>query len=88
MLRTAPAPMFLLSKLVHEQGYKVVLTGEGSDEILGVRYFQRSQDPPVLGKVSRVEIPSDAFEASLSIHEELTIATGRVFASLLPCPEG
>jgi asparagine synthase (glutamine-hydrolysing) len=35
ILRTAPAPLFLLSKLVREQGYKVVLTGEGSDEVLG-----------------------------------------------------
>lgn len=35
VLRTAPAPLFLLSKLVREQGFKVVLTGEGSDEILG-----------------------------------------------------
>ena len=35
VVRTAPAPMFLLSKLVREQGYKVVLTGEGSDELLG-----------------------------------------------------
>ncbi|MEK7761131.1 MAG: asparagine synthase (glutamine-hydrolyzing) [Nitrospirota bacterium] len=35
ILRTAPAPLFLLSKLVREQGYKVVLTGEGSDEMLG-----------------------------------------------------
>lgn len=35
MLRTAPAPMYLLSGLVREQGYKVVLTGEGSDEVLG-----------------------------------------------------
>ena len=35
VLRTAPAPLFLLSKLVREQGYKVVLTGEGSDEIMG-----------------------------------------------------
>ena len=35
ILRTAPAPLFLLSKLVHESGYKVVLTGEGADEILG-----------------------------------------------------
>ncbi len=32
ILRTAPAPLFLLSKLVHEQGIKVVLTGEGADE--------------------------------------------------------
>jgi asparagine synthase (glutamine-hydrolysing) len=35
VLRTAPAPLFLLSKLVRERDYKVVLTGEGSDEILG-----------------------------------------------------
>ena len=32
MLRTAPAPLFLLSKLVREAGVKVVLTGEGADE--------------------------------------------------------
>jgi asparagine synthase (glutamine-hydrolysing) len=32
--RTAPAPMFLLSKLVTNTGYKVVLTGEGADELL------------------------------------------------------
>ena len=35
IVRTAPAPLFLLSKLVREHGYKVVLTGEGSDEVLG-----------------------------------------------------
>jgi asparagine synthase (glutamine-hydrolysing) len=35
ILRTAPAPMGMLSKLVHEQGYRVVLTGEGADEVLG-----------------------------------------------------
>ncbi len=34
VVRTAPAPLFILSKLVRESGYKVVLTGEGSDEIL------------------------------------------------------
>ena len=34
ILRTAPAPLFMLSKLVRDSGYKVVLTGEGSDEIL------------------------------------------------------
>jgi asparagine synthase (glutamine-hydrolysing) len=34
VLRTAPAPMFLLSRLVNEQQYKVVLTGEGADELL------------------------------------------------------
>lgn len=35
ILRTAPAPMYLLSKLVRDSGYKVVLTGEGADETLG-----------------------------------------------------
>ncbi|HEY6198887.1 MAG TPA: asparagine synthase (glutamine-hydrolyzing) [Candidatus Binatia bacterium] len=35
ILRTAPAPLFILSRLVRESGYKVVLTGEGSDEIFG-----------------------------------------------------
>ena len=34
ILRTSPAPMFLLSKLVHDHDLKVVLTGEGADEIL------------------------------------------------------
>ena len=33
IFRTAPVPMFYLSKLVHEHGTKVVLTGEGADEI-------------------------------------------------------
>lgn len=33
ILRTAPAPLHLLSGLVREKGYKVVLTGEGADEV-------------------------------------------------------
>jgi asparagine synthase (glutamine-hydrolysing) len=33
LLRTAPAPLFQLSGLVRENNFKVVLTGEGSDEI-------------------------------------------------------
>lgn len=35
ILRTAPVPMGLLSSLVRENGFKVVLTGEGADEVLG-----------------------------------------------------
>jgi asparagine synthase (glutamine-hydrolysing) len=56
VLRSAPAPLHLLSRLVRESGFKVVLTGEGSDEILGgydifreakVRSFwARSPDSP------------------------------------------
>ena len=33
LLRTAPAPLYLLSRLVRESGIKVVLTGEGADEM-------------------------------------------------------
>lgn len=33
ILRTAPAPLFRLSGLVRDQGCKVVLTGEGADEV-------------------------------------------------------
>jgi asparagine synthase (glutamine-hydrolysing) len=43
LLRTSPAPMFLLSSLVARSGMKVVLTGEGADEILaGYDIFKES----------------------------------------------
>jgi len=35
LLRTGAVPMFMLSRLVHEHGIKVVITGEGADEFLG-----------------------------------------------------
>jgi len=35
ILRTAPAPLFILSKWVRHHDFKVVLTGEGADEIMG-----------------------------------------------------
>ena len=35
LLRTAPGPLYRLSQLVRENRFKVVLTGEGSDEIFG-----------------------------------------------------
>ncbi len=34
ILRTSPAPMFLLSQLVRQHNFKVVMTGEGADEFL------------------------------------------------------
>ncbi|MBK7090622.1 MAG: asparagine synthase (glutamine-hydrolyzing) [bacterium] len=44
ILRTAPAPMYLLSKLVNDTGFKVVLTGEGSDEMFaGYDIFKESK---------------------------------------------
>lgn len=35
ILRTAPIPMGMLSGLVRNSGYKVVMTGEGADEVFG-----------------------------------------------------
>lgn len=34
ILRAAPAPLFILSKLVQDSGFKAVITGEGADEFL------------------------------------------------------
>lgn len=55
--RTAPVPMFLLSKLVRKNNIKVVITGEGADEMLAgydifkeakIRRFWASQPESVL----------------------------------------
>lgn len=35
LLRTAPVPLYMLSDLVSQNNFKVVLTGEGADEIFG-----------------------------------------------------
>jgi asparagine synthase (glutamine-hydrolysing) len=35
LVRTAPAPLMMLSETVRAHGYKVVLTGEGADEVFG-----------------------------------------------------
>ena len=43
LLRTSPAPMLGLSKLVHDNGIKVVITGEGADEALaGYNIFKET----------------------------------------------
>jgi asparagine synthase (glutamine-hydrolysing) len=44
ILRTAPAPLFLLSRLVRESRFKVVLTGEGADEFFaGYNIFKEDR---------------------------------------------
>ena len=43
VLRTSPAPMYLLSKSVRENNYKVVITGEGADEMFaGYNIFKET----------------------------------------------
>jgi asparagine synthase (glutamine-hydrolysing) len=61
LLRTAPAPMFLLSRTVRDAGYKVVLTGEGADETFaGYDVFKEA-------KIRRfwAQAPSSSRRASL-----------------------
>jgi asparagine synthase (glutamine-hydrolysing) len=44
MTRTAPAPMMFLSELVHENNIKVVITGEGADEMIaGYNIFKENE---------------------------------------------
>ncbi len=44
VIRTAPAPLYLLSGLVRKNGFKVVLTGEGADEIFaGYNIFKEDK---------------------------------------------
>ncbi len=44
ILRTAPAPLFALSGLAHKEGFKVVLTGEGADEVFaGYNIFREAK---------------------------------------------
>jgi asparagine synthase (glutamine-hydrolysing) len=44
ILRTSPTPMYMLSKRVRENNIKVVITGEGADEILaGYNIFKESK---------------------------------------------
>ena len=70
MTRTAPAPMMILSELVRNNNIKVVITGEGSDEILAgydiyreakIRRFWASQPDsktrPLLLKTLYPDIP-------------------------------
>ncbi len=67
LLRAAPAPMFLLSRLVRDSGFKVVVTGEGADEVLAgydvfreakVRQFwARSPPSDVRGQAVRLLYP-------------------------------
>lgn len=44
LLRTAPVPLYILSNLVHSEGFKVVLCGEGADEVFaGYNIFKEAK---------------------------------------------
>ncbi|MCB1692863.1 MAG: asparagine synthase (glutamine-hydrolyzing) [Pseudomonadales bacterium] len=61
VLRTAPVPMGLLSGLARDTGYKVVLTGEGADEVFcGYDLFKETKVRQFWAKY-----PQSDFRASL-----------------------
>jgi asparagine synthase (glutamine-hydrolysing) len=64
LLRTAPVPLFLLSNLVRQTGYKAVVTGEGADELFGGYNIYRE------AKIRRFwsRFPSSATRAKLIGH--------------------
>lgn len=79
LVRTAPAPMFLLSRLVQETGVRVVLTGEGADEWFAGydifkedrvrRFWARRPDsaarPKLLGRIHAFAAMTGAKESPL-----------------------
>lgn len=70
VLKTASASMYLLSKLVSDSGYKVVLTGEGTDEVLGRHGISNSCCDPAGWEPASPHsaIFSPDFRAALSGH--------------------
>ncbi|KAJ6542230.1 hypothetical protein DFH09DRAFT_1392924 [Mycena vulgaris] len=77
------AGKMLLSKAVHEVGYKVVLSGEGSDKIFGGYGFfaldyLRDADPA--GEALGIPLPSEA--ERLAISAKYAVGAGPLFASV------
>lgn len=63
VLRTAPAPLFILSKLVRDSGFKAVLTGEGADEMLaGYDIFREAKVRRFMANLPNSEIRSKLFD--------------------------
>ena len=68
ILRTAPAPMFLLSRLVRAAGIKVVLTGEGADEMFaGYDIFREAKVRRFWAREPELGKPAASARTALSV---------------------
>ena len=68
ILRTAPVPLYLLSRLVRENNLKVVLTGEGADEIFGGYNIFKEAKIRHFGASNRFQIKAAIAGKAVPIH--------------------
>ena len=69
LLRTAPAPLYRLSRLVRENNFKVVLTGEGADEMFaGYNIFKEDKVRRFWARNPESKITAAAAREALSLH--------------------
>jgi asparagine synthase (glutamine-hydrolysing) len=91
LVRTGPVPLFSLSKLVRGSRFKVVLTGEGADEVFGgyniykeakLRHFWARQPDsrwrPLLVQRLYPYIFNDASRANLFLQQFFSVKSGDV----------
>ena len=84
VLRTAPAPLFLLSRLVRESGIKVVLTGEGADEMFaGYDLFREAKVRRFWARQPAVRVAAAAARAALSVPRAVAGVAARDHAAVL-----
>ncbi len=68
LMRTSPAPMYLLSGLVRDNYFKVVLSGEGADEVMaGYDIFREAKIRRFWAETTRLQVPSGPVEPHLPV---------------------
>ena len=87
ILRTAPAPLYRLAGLVREDGIKVVLSGEGADEVFaGYDLLQGSGHPALCGAPADFAAAPAALPPALSLPGRAQPADARSAGCLLRHP--
>jgi len=72
----ASVPMFLLSKVIAEKGIKVILSGEGADEIFGGHLYFRNAPSTEEFQKETIERVQKLFTADLLRADKSTMANG------------
>jgi asparagine synthase (glutamine-hydrolysing) len=90
-MRTAPAPMLMLSRLVRDSGLKVVMTGEGADEVFaGYSWHAKMalESDPYIERLQRRYFDRDhaEFAAMLRAKYQVGDVTSELLAAKLAEP--